>query len=133
MRPLNVASIAAVGSALLLIAGCAASAGRTAATSARQCFNAGTVTGFVDANENSVVVTTGPRDYYRLDTFAPCHDLDFRERIALKATSGSPWICSDMDAELIVPTAIGPRTCMLRNMHKLTEAEVRALKAPKGR
>lgn len=121
------------GAAVLALAASLPAAGPGAARSPRQCFHASTVSGFTEATRHSVIVTTGPRDYYKLDTFGPCDDLDFRETIAIKATSGSEWICSDMDAELIVPTTIGPRTCHLQNMRKLSAAEVEALRHPRKR
>ena len=130
MRPFACTGLIVAGTALLA-AGCAASEGRTSAAIGRQCFNASTISGFVEATRDHVIVNTGPRDYYRLDTFAPCEDLDFRETIAIKATSGSPWVCSGMDAELIVPSTIGPHTCMLRNMRKLSPVEVQALNHPR--
>jgi hypothetical protein len=92
----------------------------------RQCFLPDQINGFTDAGNRSVVVTTGPRDYYQFETFGYCPDLDFTQAIGIRSTGGSPWICSGLDAELIVPSTIGTQRCQVGNIRKLTEAEVEA-------
>ena len=122
--------------AALVIAGCTAAGehGPAAARAGRECFLASSVSGFTETSAHSVVVTTGPRQYYRLDTFGQCHDLDYSEVVGVRATGGGPWICSQLEAELVVPSVVGPQRCFVRNLHRLSDAEVSALSsAPKKR
>jgi hypothetical protein len=71
----------------------------------------------------------GVREVYQFEMFGPCHEIDWANNIALRSRGGST-ICTGMDAEVISPSAIGPQRCFVRNVRKLTPAEIAAL--PKG-
>ena len=117
----------------VLLCACTASAAgsRSSSSGGRDCFLATEVDGFTDATDKSLVFTVSPRRYYRAETFGTCHDIDLREVVGLKSTGGSPWICSDLDAQVIVPSQIGPQRCFVRNLHRLSQAEVDELRGRK--
>lgn len=92
----------------------------------RQCFWADRVTNFASADERIVNVRVGVRDVYEFEMLGRCHDLDWSHSIAIVSRGGST-ICSGLDAEIIAPSAIGPQRCPVRNVRKLTKAEIEAL------
>jgi hypothetical protein len=92
----------------------------------RQCFLARNVNSFKEAGREAVNIRVGVRDIYRLDLFSTCDELRWTETIGLESR-GSSWICSGLDAVLIVPTATGPRRCPVTAVHKLSDDEINAL------
>ena len=129
------AFVAAV-SGLILTAGAVladpASSGSSPAPAAavdapvRQCFLARNVNSFKEAGREAVNIKVGVKDIYRLDLFSPCDELGWTQTLGLESR-GSSWICSGMDAVLIVPTPIGPRRCPVTAVHKLSDDEIKAL------
>ncbi len=95
----------------------------------RQCFWNHQVNSFAAQDDRIVNLRVGVKDYYQLELFAPCPDVEWTQKIAL-ISRGSSTICSGLDAEVVTPTPIGPQKCMVRNVRKLTPTEVAAL--PKG-
>lgn len=97
----------------------------------KQCFYSRNVESFAAPNENIVNLRVTSRQYYQLEMFAPCHDIDWNQHIALIARGGS-WICTGngLDAEIVSHSPIGPQRCAVRSIRRLTPAEVAAL--PKG-
>ena len=60
----------------------------------------------------------------------PKNVVDWAERIAI-TSRGSSTICEGYDAEVVSPSqAFGRQRCLVRNVRKLTAAEVSAL--PRG-
>ena len=108
----------------LIAAGCAEprDAGpetAAAASEGRDCFWPNAVTGFSDAGRDQVRIHAGG-DEYLFEMFGSCPDLDFAEDIALRSR-GPGMICRGIDAELIVPSSIGPRRCPVRMIRKVEE------------
>jgi hypothetical protein len=101
-----------------------------AAAAGRQCFNAGTVNGFDAIDNDTVLVNVGVRGIYKLDIVGVCPDVDWTNRIGLRSTSGSSWVCEAMDAELLVPSPSGLQRCPVVGVQKLTPAQAQALKNP---
>lgn len=95
----------------------------------RQCFWNHQVNSFAAQGDRTVNLRVGVKDYYQLELFAPCPVVEWTQKIAL-ISRGTSTICSGLDAEVVTPTPIGPQKCMVRNVRKLTPAEVAAL--PKG-
>jgi hypothetical protein len=123
--------IAATFAALSLLAGCAAAGdteagGATAAADARQCFRAGEVNGFSAGDDDTAYVTVRARDVYRLELSGICHNIDWAQRIAIRSMNGSSFVCRGHDAELIVPSPMGPDRCLVTEVTKLSEAETKA-------
>lgn len=112
----------------LLAPGAPASADAAKAPAPRQCFWTHQVSGFNAPNDRTVNLRVGVRDVYRLDLFAPCHDVNWNEQIALESR-GQPDICSGLDATIITQTTAGPQRCAVKTVRKLTPEEVAALPA----
>lgn len=92
----------------------------------RQCFWASQVNNFAAQSDRVVNIRVGVNDVYSLEIFGVCPEIDWTQSIGLVSTMGDS-ICQGLDAELIVPSAIGPQRCAVRNIRKLTPAEVAAL------
>ena len=113
--------------AAALLGGCAANPPQQATGSSnRSCFLASQVNDFDSVDDDTIYVTVGANRMYELQLFGTCPDIDFKTRIGLRATSGSPWICRGLDAELLVPNPIGPQRCLVRNVRELSPPEVEA-------
>ncbi|WP_397417952.1 DUF6491 family protein [Phenylobacterium sp.] len=97
-----------------------------AAKAPRQCFWTRQITNFASDDPNVVHVRVGVKDVYRLEMFGPCLDVDWNNQIAVVSRGGSN-ICSGLDAEIISPSQIGPHRCPVREVRKLTAAEIAAL------
>jgi hypothetical protein len=92
----------------------------------RQCFWASEVNNFAAQDDRVVNVRVGVRDVYRMEIFGTCPEIDWTQRIALVARAGNS-ICQGLDAEIITPSPIGPQRCLVREIRKLTPAEIEAL------
>ncbi len=126
----------AMPAAFALLAACADAGDPASAStqrSERQCFRAEQVNGFSAIDDDTVRVHVGANDVYELELFGPCQDVDWAERIAIRATGGSNWICRDIDAELIVPSAIGPSQCQVSGLRKVPDEELEAERAARQR
>jgi hypothetical protein len=91
-----------------------------------QCFWTRQANGFASNDNRIVNVRVGVKDVYQFEMFGRCEDVDWSNRIAL-VSRGSGYICSGMDAEIVTRSSLGPQRCAVRNMHKLTPEEVKAL------
>lgn len=93
------------------------------------CFWARNVDNFAAENdERTVNLRVGLHDVYQLKLFAPCQDIDWNQRIALRSR-GSDWICEgdNLDAEIDTHSPIGPQRCPVISVRKLNPAEIAAL------
>ena len=120
-------SLSLASGGLLLAGGCAMDEDARSASAAagdRQCFRAADVNGFSPIDRDTVDVTVGAGRTYRLELFAPCQDVNWSQRIAIRSR-GSSWICTgnSLQAELIVPDAIGPDRCLVNSIRRLSEEE----------
>lgn len=95
----------------------------------RQCFWTRQINNFAAQDDKIVNVRVGVKDVYQFEMFGRCHEVDWAQKIAVRSR-GSSYICSGLDAEIIAPSAIGPQTCQVRTVRKLTPEEIEAL--PKG-
>ena len=116
------AAIAALGASL---AG-PDQAGAQARKAARDCFSANAVNGFNPVDDDTVDIRVGANRRYRLELAGFCPDIDRSWRIAVRTTGGSSWICQGLDAELIVPSPSGRQRCLVTDVRRLSEDEVRA-------
>ena len=91
-----------------------------------KCFSARSVNNFEAVDDTHVNIRVGVKDVYAMTLFAPCPEIDWAQRIALRSRGGS-FICSALDAEVISPSSIGRQTCAIRDIRYLTPAEVAAL------
>jgi hypothetical protein len=115
----------AISLGALALGGCMQE-GATRSASARggQCFNARMVSGFTPVDDDTVDVRLGPGRGFRLELNGVCGDVNWANQVALRSRSGS-FVCSPLDAELIIPSITGPQRCFVTAMRPLTEAELR--------
>jgi Family of unknown function (DUF6491) len=102
---------------------------QAAAGAGRQCFNAATVNDFHSVDRDTVIVTVGVSQNYLLDILGTCPEIDWSQRIALRATSGSNWVCQGQDAELLVPGPTHLDRCPVLGVRALSRDEAKALRA----
>lgn len=91
-----------------------------------ECFWSRSINGFSPVDDQTVDIHVGVKDVYQMKLFAPSPDIKWTEHIALKS-HGSSWICSGLDATVIVPSPIGPQRYPVTSIRKLTPTEVAAL------
>ena len=119
-------AVAAAGAAVcFVIAGCAVQAGApspSAEARGTQCFLASQVNGFSPVSDTVMDVKVGAGRYYRLSLQGSCPDAAFRNRVALRTLSGGNWICQGLDAEIVVPDAMGGQRCLVREVQPITKA-----------
>lgn len=120
------ALIFAAAAGLLASGASAAPKAKPTADPARQCFWANSISSYAAPDNQTVNLRVGVKDVYRMDLFGTCPDVDWGHAIAIRSRGGS-LICSGMDAEVISRSSIGVQRCAVRNVHKLTDAEVAAL------
>jgi hypothetical protein len=112
---------------LASLTSCAAQPGATVAaaqSSSRQCFLASNVNGFSSVSDTIVDIQVGASRYYRLSLAGSCPNIAWRNRVALRTTGGSDWICQGLDAELIVPDPnTSAQRCLVTGIAPITKAE----------
>lgn len=92
-----------------------------------QCFVRRNINGFSAPNDSTVYIRVGVSDVWRLDLMTDCTGLSFHNAFGLEARPATAWICSPLDATVIVrQTGISQR-CPVSAMHKLTPDEIAAL------
>lgn len=127
-------ALPAVALAALALAGCAETASRAGdgaqarAGRGRECFTPREVTNFAAVDDRTVNVRVGANRVFALDLLGPCPDIDWSQRLAIKA-EGSSWICRGIDATIIAPSTLGPQRCAVRTLRQLTPQEIAALPA----
>ena len=123
---------AAIPLAFAMLAGCAqqpAAAPATAASGARDCFNARSVNGFTARDDDTVDVQVGARRFYRLELAGVCPNVNWATGVALVSRGGTSFICQGLDADLVVPNpGLGPQRCLVSSVRRLSDAEVQALR-----
>ena len=131
MRPRILFTTTLAAAALLGAAASATPASAASGKATQACFWTRDVNSFQAVNDQTVNIKVGVRDVYQLTLFAPSPDIDWTESLALQS-KGSSWICSGLDATLIVPGPIGPQRYPVTSIRKLSTDEVAAL-PPKQR
>jgi hypothetical protein len=113
--------------AALAIAMTAAAAAAAPPATHNQCFVRRNINGFSAPNDRTVYIRVGVSDVWRLDLMTDCTGLSFRNAFGLEARPARAWICSPLDATVIVrQTGISQR-CPVSAMRKLTPDEIAAL------
>lgn len=131
-RRINIVPLAALGTALVFLGACAETGDpATASTqgSDRTCFRAEQVSGFTAIDNDTVRVHVGANRVFELELFGTCHDINWSQRIGIRARGGSNWICRGIDAELVVPSVIGPSRCQVSNIRQVSREELEAERA----
>jgi hypothetical protein len=97
-------------------------AGQTATAEGPRCFNASRVGGFAQVRRGLVRVSVGARDYYELELYPGCPDVDWSLGIGIRSRAGD-IICDRGDAELLIPESSGApvRRCLVRSVRKVLD------------
>jgi hypothetical protein len=106
---------------------------QAAAAGERQCFHASQVNGFHAVDRDTVQVNVGARGMYELEILGTCPDVNWTQRIAIRATGGGSWVCRGHDAELVVPSPMGVQRCPVTSVRRLSPEEVQAARASRRR
>ena len=98
-----------------------------AKSSGKECFYARNVSSWAPGPDRSIVnLKVNVRDYFQLKLLGSCPDIDWVQGIGLEHR-GADWICSGLDATVIVHSTIGLQRCPAISVRKLTPEEVAAL------
>jgi hypothetical protein len=111
---------------LAVVAACDAQPGPpalAAQTNGRQCFLVRQVNSYSSDSEQIVDVKVGANQYYRLSLDGFCPQSAFSRRVVLRTTGGGDWICQGLDAEIIVPFAVGPERCLVNNVQPISKEQ----------
>lgn len=117
--------------AAALATGCTANPGPSAQAASRaggQCFLASQVNSFHAVDKDTVIVRVGASQNYQLEILGTCPDINWSNRIAVRSTGGSNWVCQGLDAELIVPAATGFDRCPVLGVQAISPEAARALR-----
>jgi hypothetical protein len=95
-----------------------------------QCFNVDRVDGFDPIDRDTVDVRISRTRVFRLELSGGCEDVNWAQRIALRSRTGR-FVCNHLDAELVVPSPIGPNRCLVTGMRALSQAEIDARRRPR--
>jgi hypothetical protein len=91
-----------------------------------QCFLGRQVNGFSPVTDSIVDIQVGANRYYRLSLDSSCPSAAFNNRIALRTLTGVTWICHGLDAEIVVPDAMGGQRCLVRDIQPITKDQWQA-------
>jgi len=108
------------------IAGCAPQPGQggtAQSTGTRQCFTPREVSGFTGTVDRNADIKVGTSRYYRLELGGGCPDIDWSQRIGIRARGGGSFICEGYDAELIVPDPSRTQVCPVSAIRAITREQ----------
>ena len=102
---------------------------KPAAPSHSDCFYGRNLSGFTAVDDSTLLLNVGVRDVYEAKLFSPSTDLRWVNGVALLARGGGNFVCSKMDADIIVPNqvGIGPQRYPVASLRHLTPQEVAAI------
>ncbi|AYV49106.1 hypothetical protein CFHF_14055 [Caulobacter flavus] len=95
-------------------------------STADRCFFADQIRGYQVVDDRTLNVDLGRKEGFQLTLLNTPFDLDVSTRIGIKSRGGS-WICSPLDASVVVPEVTGSsRSYRVQTMRKLTAEEYAA-------
>lgn len=95
----------------------------------RDCFYGGSVNGFRAVDNSTVLLSIGTKQVYEVKLMSPSIDVKWANGIALVSRGGGNFICSALDADLVVPGISGPERYPVTSIRHLTPEQVAALPA----
>ena len=124
MTPLKIVLV--ILAASIGLSGYATLGANAAKRAKNECFLGRQVNGFSAVTDSIVDIQVGASRYYRLSLDGSCPDAAFRNRIALRTLTGGTWICQGLDAEIVVPDAMGGQRCLVRDIQPISKDQWRA-------
>ena len=100
---------------------------------ARQCFSANSVRGFETLPGGLILLRAGGNRTFALQTLGDCPDINWAHGVGIRTFGGGSWICSGLDAQLIVTSPIGAQFCAVRDVRWISREEARALRQSRRR
>lgn len=85
------------------------------------CFFADNIRGYQVVDDKTLNVEIRRGEVYQLKLLYSAFDLDTSTRIGIKARSS--WVCSPLDASVIVPESIGQHSYPVQDIRRLTPEE----------
>ena len=123
MQPITAFALAAPA-ALAMLAGACMTAGQREAqghrATAGQCFRASEVHNFRALDRDTVLVFAGGGRVYELEISGTCPQIDWASSVGIRSTSGGSWVCSGLNAELLVPSPLGFDRCPVLGVRQLS-------------
>ncbi len=115
----------------VVLGGCAAPGdaqpSKAASGKGQACFYARNISSWAPVDRSTVNLRVDVHDFYQLKLLGDCPNIDWAQRIGIEH-QGSDWICSGLDATLIVAQeGVGPMRCPATSVRKLSPEEVAAL------
>jgi hypothetical protein len=92
----------------------------------RDCFYSRSINGFSAVDDETVNLRVGVSEVYQIKLFAPSSDIEWASGIAMIARGGN-FICSGLDATVVVPGPAGPQRYPVTSIRRLTAEETAAL------
>ena len=95
---------------------------------AQACFYSRDVSSWAPVDRSTVNIRVHANEVYQLKLLGECPNVDWVNGIGLEHR-GSPWVCSGLDAELLVAQPGGgiPFRCPVSTIRKLSKEEAAAL------
>ncbi len=97
----------------------------------KSCFYSRNISSWAPVDRSTLNIRVTLNDVYQLKLLGDCPNLDWVNRIGLEH-HGSSWICSGLDAELLVPQTGGgipALRCPVTSIRRLSKEEAAALPA----
>ena len=112
----------------LTLSACAADDGApgAAASLGGQCFNADAPSTYSHVGRETLIIRAGPSGTYRAEVLL-CPDLEWSREVAFRGRSGQSFVCSALDAELVITDRERRQTCLLSGLTRISEAQAAAL------
>ena len=118
--------LAAAGGAATAVA----QSGEPGQSAGKQCFYSRDISSWAPVDRSTVNLRVSVNQVYQLKLLGDCPNIDWVEGIGLEHR-GSSWICTGLDAELLVPQPGAGRSfplrCPVTSIRKLTKEEAKAL------
>ena len=95
--------------------------------SQRACFYSEDIQNWRQVDDHTVNILAGGKQVFQLDLLGSCPDLRSATSIGVETHPGGGFVCDGLDINLITPSPVGPRSCPVTRMRKLTAEEVAAL------
>ncbi len=102
--------------------GAAAPAAQAAAE--RDCFNTRNISGFSSVADDTVQIRAGVDDYYEIDVFGSCNQLDWANRLAIVSDSGAFMCTGDISPGRVISDE---ESCQITNITRVYPEDARQM------